>query len=236
MRVVISGGHTVGGELARKLLNQNHDVIVIDKDKERCDKLYSEIGVVAIEGNSAEAGTLEEAEINKADLFVATHANDADNLASAILAKSFGVSQIIVRMHNPAYEKAYRLAGVDSMVRGTDLMVNHILMEIEYPRALNLSTIGEGKANIFMVVIPENAKINRKTIMEIAQNPRFPSECIIIAVYNKDKQEFSIPRGNKVIYSGDELFLISTEENNKQIIDFLTTQKKGLLRRKNAKS
>ena len=103
MYIIIAGIGLVGGELARKLVENKHDVVAVDIDKEICDKLYSDLGVITLNGNIADVDTLQEAGVTKADVLVAATGSDTDNLAGAILAKSFGVSQIIVRMRNSAY-------------------------------------------------------------------------------------------------------------------------------------
>lgn len=224
MYVIIAGAGMVGGELARSLVENKHDVVIIDRDKEVCDRLYSETGVIAVNGDAAHIETLNEADAQKADMVVAATARDADNLSCAILAKSLGVPQIIVRMRNPAYEDAYRTIGITSIVRVTDLMINEMMMEIEQPKVRRIMTIGGGKGEIFMVIVPQDAKIAGKTVENIAKNSKFPSQCVFLAVYNRETEEFSIPRGQRVINESDELFLIATSEDIKQAADFLTSR------------
>jgi trk system potassium uptake protein TrkA len=222
MYVVIAGAGMVGGELARRLVEDKHDVVIIDENKEVCDRLYSEIGVIAVNGNATRIEILHEADIRKADVVVAVMSGDVENLACAILSKSLGVPQIIVRMRDPAYEDAYRLAGVTSILRMIELMVNDMIMEIEQPKVRRIMTIGGGRADIFMVVLPPGAKAAGKKIEEIVKNPKFPPQCVFIAVYNQEREEFAIPRGAQVINEGDEVFLISTAEDIKEAADFLT--------------
>jgi len=231
MYIIISGAGMVGGDLARTLLQNKHDVVTIDQDKEICDKLYSELGVIAVNGNAARIETLNEAGIEKADVVVAATGSDVDNLACAILAKSLGVSQIIVRMRNPAYENAYRLAGVNSVVRVTDLMINEMMMEIEQPEVRRIMTIGGGRGEIFMVIIPQGARVAGKTVEDIAKKTsKFPSQCVFIAVYSQEAEKIFFPRGDHVINEGDEVFLVSPIEEVKAAADFLTRgNKKKLL-------
>jgi len=220
--IIIAGGGMVGGSIVRQLAANKHDLVVIDKDQNICDALYTETGVVAITGSAARIDVLKSANIEKANVAVATTENDADNLAFTILAKSFGVPEVIVRMRDPAYENAYQVAGVNAIIRVTDLMVNQMIMEIEKPRVRRISSIGEGKADIFRVIVPVHAKVAGKNIQEIAQDKRFPSECVFIAVYNREKEEFYIPRGNRIVNEGDELFMVSSAKDIKQAADFLT--------------
>jgi len=223
MYIIIAGAGMVGGELARRLVEHKHDVVIIDQDREVCDRLYAEIGVIAVNGNGTRIEILREADIGKADVVIAAMSGDVENLACAVLAKSLGVSQIIVRMRDPAYEDAYKIAGVTSIVHVIDLMINEMILEIEQPEVRSITTIGGGRADIFMVIIPPGAKVVGKTIEDITKDPKFPPQCVFIAVYNQEKEEFAIPRGAQVINEGDEVFLISTAEDIKEAADFLTT-------------
>jgi len=226
MYIVVAGGGMVGGGLVRSLLDNKHDVVLIEQHKEICDKLYAETGVVAISGSATSIVALTEAGIKKADVVVAATGSDADNLACAILAKSFEVPKVIVRMRDPAYKNAYIVAGANSIVRVTDLMVNQIIMDIENPQVRRITTIGGGKADIFMIKVPEGAKVAGKSVKDIVDSRHFPSECTFVAVYDQKTELFSIPRGLQVINEGNELFLISAAENIKKAVDFLTAKKR----------
>jgi len=226
MYVVVAGGGMVGGGLVRSLLDNKHDVVLIEQYKELCDKLYAETGVVAITGSATSIQALTEAGIRKADVLVAATGSDADNLACAILAKSFDVPRVVVRMRDPAYKNAYIVAGVHSIIRVTDLMVSQMLMDIENPEVRRITTIGGGKADIFMVKVPEGAKVAGKSVQNIVESRHFPSECVFVAVFDQKTDQFSIPRGKQEINEGNELFLISAAENIKKAVDFLTAKKR----------
>ena len=222
MYIVVAGLGLVGGELARRLVENKHDVVVIDTDGTACQRMYEQFGVVAINGDVARVDILEQAGIDKADVFVGATGNDAVNLTAAILARSFGVSEVVVRMRNSAYENAYRLAGVTSIMRVTDIMVNQMMMEIEKPKVRTLMRIGGGKAVIYSVNVPEGAHAAGQTVENIAQNPKFPSRCVVLAVYRRESGELIIPRGSQSIFERDELFLISPGEDINAVSDFLT--------------
>ncbi len=226
MYIIIAGAGLVGGTLAEKMLESKHDVVVIDQDKETCDRLYAKIGVVAVNGSVTSVNSLREAGIRKADVTVAATESDTDNLAFAILCKSFDVPHVIARMRNPEYEKAYNLAGVDAVLRVTDLLVNQMMVEIDHPHAQRMTTIGGGKGSICRVVIPENAYIAGQTVADIVERNDFPRESLFLAKLDKENREFSIARGKHVINAGDELFFVSRNEDIQKIIDILIKKKK----------
>lgn len=230
MYIVIAGAGIVGGDLALKLAEKKHDVVVIDMDKEACDRLYSAAGIVAIVGNGARIETLQEADVRKADVVVAAMREDVDNLTCAILSRSLGVPQIVVRMRNPAYEDAYRLAGIDSIVRVADLMINQMMIEIEHPAVRRVMTISGGRGEIFMVSIPQGARVAGKNVEDITKSSKFPDQCVFIAAYSEDADEISFPKGDHIINEGDEVFLIAPTDDVKKAADFLTnTARKKLL-------
>jgi len=224
MYIVVVGGGMVGGRLVRRLSQGKHDVVLIDPHEDICKKVYAETGVVAIQGSGSDIEVLKESGIEKADVVVAATGEDADNLLVTILAKSLDVPQIIVRMRNPDYENAYRVAGANVIVRVIDLMVNQMVMEIEHPAVRRITTIGGGRANIFMVVVPKGANVVGRSVVSIAQSQEFPPECTFVAVYNQQTEEFSIPRGGQIINEGDELFVISRPEGIKKAVDFITAK------------
>jgi trk system potassium uptake protein TrkA len=227
MYIIITGGGMIGSALAKALFNNKHDVVVIEPKKEVCDKLYEETGIEIINGNSSSASILKDAGILKADVLIATSNDDAANLACAILAKSYGVPQVIVRMRNREYAKAYKLAGVNSISSVADLMVNQILLFVERPKIKRMMTIGNGKANIYSIIVPINGAVIGKTVQEIAKSEEFPNECIIVAMYNQKKDILIIPRGNRKIFEQDEIYLISSPENIAKVSAFLTKIKES---------
>ncbi len=227
MYVVIAGGGLVGGGLARELLVKKYDVVIIDPDQKQCDKLYTEIGIVAVCGYASRIEVLKDAGIEKADIMVAATAHDTENLACAILAKSMDVPLIIARMRDKNYENAYKVAGVHTIVRVTDMMINQMIMEIENPQVRKITSIGGGRANIFAIRIPKGAGVAGKKVKEIVQESNFPAECVFMAVYNHEEDIFSMLRGFQSINEGDEIFLTAPTSEIKKVVDIMTARPVG---------
>lgn len=221
MYIIVAGAGLVGRMLAKALLDNRHDVVVMDRDEHVCDRLYANTGVVCVQGDASNMQDLEEAGIDKADVVVAATPSDAANLACTILAKSRDVPRVITRMRNAGYENAYRLAGADRIVRVTDLLANQMLLDIEQPDARRISTIGRGKANIFAVSVPEDALIAGRTVQQVAGDSRFPDNCIFVAVVDQTSGDLHIPRGDTKISSGAEIYLISSAADIDQAVEVL---------------
>jgi len=222
MFVIVAGAGLIGREITQVLVRNKHDVVVIDLDREVCESMHAETGALTIHGSATDLRILEEAGALKADVVICLMRSDADNISTALLSKSLGVPRVIARLRNPRYEHAYQLAGVTSVVRMAELILNQIVMEVEQPRVKKIMTLGGGKAEIYAVKIPKSARTIGMAIKDIAQDKSFPSECVFMGIYQEENDDFLIPRGNHVLQQGDTIFLVSKSQYVKQATDYLT--------------
>ncbi len=221
MYVVIAGGGVIGGNLARELVANRHDVVVIERDKSVCEKVAARIGALAINGVATSIGVLEEAGIEKADVAIGAMPRDGDNLAFAILAKYFEIPRIIARMRNPRYRTAYDLAGVTHTIHVADLFVSQLVLQIEQPKLRQVASLGGGKGTIVVATLPDGALVDGKTVQEVGGDSEFPIDCVIAGIYRDSTQEFIIPRGPIVINANDQLFLAANAATIRKATKFL---------------
>ncbi|MHC4481021.1 MAG: NAD-binding protein [Planctomycetota bacterium] len=207
MRVVIAGGGLVGSGLARRLSADKHDVVVIDADRDVCERIYSQLGVSTIHGSATSITTLEDAELNRADCAAGVMRRDSDNLCFAVLAKHVGVPRIIVRMRDPRYEEAYKLSGVTRVLNIVDLYLNQFTWEIEEPLMQEVTAFGEGRASIVFVKVAENSRAVGRTIEEIAGDAEFPTDCVIVGIFRPESGDFVIPRGSVTVNAAERVYL-----------------------------
>jgi len=212
MYVVIAGAGMVGGTLARRLVENRHDVVVVERDQAVCEEISTRVGALAVRGTATSIDVLEDAGLRKAEVAVGALPRDADNLAFAILAREFGVPRIIARMRNPRYEAAYRLAGVSRTLDVGRLFVEQLVLEIEQPSLRHVASFGRGKASIVVATIPEGAAVDGRSVEEVAKARGFPTECVIAGIYREAEQEFIFPRGAIELRAGDQVFLASSTQ------------------------
>ncbi|MHC1743432.1 MAG: TrkA family potassium uptake protein [Syntrophobacteraceae bacterium] len=222
MRVIVAGAGVTGYQIIKMLVANKHDVVVIDKDRETCEMVYTETGAVIVHGSATDIRVLDRAGARNADVVVCLIRNDADNIATAILAKSLGVPSIIALLRKPDYEEAYRSVGVSTIISLTDILTHQILMEVEQPRVKKILTIGGGKAEIYAIEIPPDATSVGQTVKEIAQRKRFPKDCVFMGIFNEKEGRFTIPRGDDRLSKYDTVFLISNSQNITVVADLLT--------------
>jgi len=207
MRIVIAGAGLVGRGLARRLTAGKHDITVIDSNREVCEQVYSQLGVSTICGSATSISTLEDAELNRADCAAAAMRSDSDNLCFALLAKHMGVPRIIARMRDPRFEEPYRVAGVTRVLNIVGLYINQFTWEIEQPSMQEVTALGQGKASIVFVNVPEKSRAAGRTIAEIAKDERFPTDCVIVGILRPATGDFIVPRGHVMLEAGDRVYL-----------------------------
>lgn len=205
MYVIIAGAGEVGSRIAEKLLEENHDVILIDNDEEICEKRSLDTGAKVVCGDASKIEVLENARIDKADVCLGAIGDDSANLAFTILASSRNVPRILARARDPSYEDAYLEAGADRAINTVDIYMDTFLLEIEHPSIDWVADLGAGEASIVIIEIPDDSPIQNLTINNISSKEEFPDNCVFAGIYREG--EFTVPRGQERIFSNDQVFL-----------------------------
>jgi trk system potassium uptake protein TrkA len=101
------GGGKLGFQVALDLIADTNDVAIIEKDENRCKLLASQLDTTVICGSGTDRLTLENADINEADVFVAVTGNDKTNLLASLMAKEYKPGKIIARVNEPQHESVF---------------------------------------------------------------------------------------------------------------------------------
>ncbi len=210
MKVVIMGGGKLGYYLSQSLLDKEHEISLIEKDKIKCEKLANELGIEVICGDGTEIQSLTDADIVKADCFIAVTGRDQDNLvASQLVKKRFMVKKVIARANNPRNLEAIKELGVDDVVSSTEIITNMIEQEIDSTELQLLASLNKGKASICSVTLPSHSALEGKAIKTI----HMPDSSLIVSILRDDR--LIIPQGDTILFSGDNVVAIcnSSEQN-----------------------
>ncbi len=145
MYIVVVGGGKVGYHLTRSLLAEGEEVLVIEKEQGKVDRITRELGGTAIQGDGAEVATLQLAGVERANVVAAVTGHDEDNLIIAQVAKRrFQVPRTVARVNNPRNEFIFHQLGIDAAVSATNLILSVIQQEIPSHPFVHLLTLQEG--------------------------------------------------------------------------------------------
>lgn len=224
MNILIAGGGIVGRTIT-KALSKDHNIIVIEKDQVLCEKIYSKYGAVAIQGDATNIGILREVGMEKIDFALGVMSKDSQNLLFSLLCKNFGIKRIFVRMRDPEYKDAYEIAGATNIASAVDMMTKKFILDIQNPEIRRVASLRNGKAEVSIIRIPDTSGIIKKTIQEIASNPKFPDDCIIAGIFDENIDQFVVPRGATTIQEKNQLFLVGTRDSITQAYKVLTKKR-----------
>src|SRR6266446_7493551 len=142
MYIIIGGGGDIGYYLAKSLLNQGHEVLLLEKGASRYQALNEELGPAVIRGDACEARTMEEVGANRADVIIAVTGDDEDNLVICKMAKKrFNVARTIARVNNPKHAEIFQKLGIDITVSPTRSILSLIEAELPNFRFVQLMTL-----------------------------------------------------------------------------------------------
>jgi trk system potassium uptake protein TrkA len=121
--VLIVGAGRVGSSVARSELAAGHEVSVLDEDPLSHERLdagmetsWEDAGGLFTVGHAIEADALEEAGIERADIFIASTDGDNTNLTIAQIAKrGYGVDRVVARIMDPARAAWYAEQGLETI-------------------------------------------------------------------------------------------------------------------------
>jgi trk system potassium uptake protein TrkA len=206
VKVIIVGAGKVGYQLVESLVNENHDVIVIDSNQSVIDKLNDNFDVLALKGNGVSSRLLEKLDCASADLLIAVTDSDEANIVSCITAKRLGTNSVIARVRNPEY-----VAELEFMQKNLDIayIINPELAAAREIVRLLLNThtsyavdLANGRVRISEVPLDVNNEITNKQIKDLD----LPDAVIIAAIARNGS--VIIPNGFDYIYPKDILYVM----------------------------
>ena len=217
MRILIVGGGKVGTYLAKALLEERHEVCVVESDPRRVHEMANILERdVALLGDGCRPDVLERAGIDRADVLVADTGDDEDNLAVVLIArKRERRPRIIARVNNPKNEAIFESVGTDTVIPATEIVLRAIAQEIDVERIAPLITLRKGNLALLKLSIPERSPARGSAISEIG----LPHDCVIVALERDG--ELLIPSGETIVATGDTMVILAKPEARGQLRDNL---------------
>lgn len=164
MRVVIVGAGKLGYTIAELLSDEQVEVVVVDKDENQLIAVRDNLDVMTINKNGANPITLDDPDINGADILIAVTSTDEVNMVSCILAKNHGIKHTIARIRDmqfigEASEYMKKNFDIDLMVNPELIAAQEIYRILMMPAALNVDDFAGGKIRLFEVKIRKHSHV-----------------------------------------------------------------------------
>jgi trk system potassium uptake protein len=204
MYAIVAGGGKVGFFLARELIEQGHEVLLIENNAERAEFIANELGNVVLRGNADEASTLAEAGAERADVVIAVTGDDEDNLVLLQVARRrFGTRRTIARINDPRNENLFRMLGIDATANATQVMLSVLEQEIPQANLVPLLRLRNTDVEVVEAVLDERSRVTGQPLNSVDLPPEST-----IAVVIRDGSAF-FPNGSTVLQAGDEVVALT---------------------------
>lgn len=204
MKTIIVGGGKIGFNLLKTLKERNHQVTLIERDKETCMKIAEDMNVDVICGDGTDLEVLNDAGIDEAEIVAAVTGTDEENLVICQITKLISNSmRTISRVNNPKNTVMFKKLGIDNIVCSTQVIANLIEFSLdkEYYRILN--TFERGSMVLAELSINENCPWLNKQLKDL----ELPKECVFVSVLRGE--QIIYPRGNTQILFNDKVLIIT---------------------------
>lgn len=213
MYIIVVGGGKVGYYLTKSLLEEGHEVLVIEKDPRKCAVLTDELGANVLQGDGCEAAVMAEAGMGRADVIIAVTGDDEDNLVVCQVAKhKFNVPRTIARINNPKNERIFRKLGIDVTVSSTELILSQIEQVIPAQSLVHLLTLRSVEVSFIELEVPPDSPALGRPLRELG----IPDDCIFPLVIREGKEAI-VPYGNTMLQPGDQVIAVTSEASEETI-------------------
>lgn len=219
MYIVIAGITTLGRKLVEQL-EDDHDVVVIDEDQDKCERLYSSSGATVINKTPSTLTALEDAGITKADVLISASKEDNENMVVCSLAKKYGVPKVISRVEDDEYLGAFEIIGVETVAH-TDLLLSEFLSTVEHPYLVKMANLS-GDREVLKASVREGSRLAGMTVEEVQEDKNFPGRFKIVSVVQEDKVLANDV--NIQLDEEDEIILIGPEDRKPRLDKYFEDQ------------
>lgn len=210
--VMILGGSRIGIQTALILAKLGINTKLIERDKERCEKIAEKLPhTLVINGDGTNIDLLKSEGIETIDGFVAVTGFDEDNLLVALLAKHLGTKKVIAKVDRTNYIPILEKIGVDAVVNPRMTTASAILRFIRRGKIISLTLLKEGEAEVIELIVSPHSKIINKPL----KKANLPRNSIIGAIVRQDK--VIIPHGDDIIQPEDKIIIFALSSDIKKI-------------------
>ena len=220
MRVAIAGAGAVGRSVAQELLENGHDILLIDKDPK---SIKSEAVPDAewLLADACELSSLDEAGLSRCDVMIAATGDDKANLVISLLAKTeFTVPRTVARVNHPSNEWLFNESwGVDVLVSTPRLMSALVEEAVSVGDLVRLFTFRQSGSNLVEMTLADDSPYIGSRVSQVP----WPVDVALIAIL-RDKG-IHTPDKDRSLEAGDELLFVAAEDQEQQLAALLSSPK-----------
>jgi trk system potassium uptake protein TrkA len=205
MRIAIAGAGAVGRSIALELVENKHQVMLIERELANIDPESVE-RAEWVHADACELASLEEAGLESCDVVIAATGDDKVNLVVSLLAKTeFAVRRVVARVNDPRNEWLFSDNwGVDVAVSTPRLLAALVEEAVAVGDLVRLLTFRQGQANLVEVTLPDDTPLAGRPVRSL----RLPVDSALVVILRGGR--VIVPQADDALEPGDELLFVAT--------------------------
>ena len=218
MKFVIAGAGAVGYDIARHLIKEGKDVVVIERDPIRAKFIESNLDCMVLNKEINRIQTMQALDLADGDYFIAATNEDETNLIACSIAASASPDgsmlniKKIARVSNLDYSHAeFRgnpFLGADYIISPEMAAANHIAEIVKQGALSDVLAFEGSNITVRNEIIERNSAFRNKNLIKIRKEINKP---FLIALIRRGDSVL-IPSGNTVVREGDEIYIVADEK------------------------
>jgi trk system potassium uptake protein len=219
MRVAIAGAGAVGRSIAQELLENGHEVLLIDKNP-RSIKVEAVSRAEWLLADACEIASLDDAGLERCHVVVAASGDDKVNLVVSLLAKTeYGVPRVVARINHPKNEWLFNESwGVDVAVSTPRLLSALVEEAVSVGDLVRLMTFRQGEANLVELTLPEDAPL----VGQLVGSVSWPQDTALVAILREGR--VLVPSSDDTLEGGDELMFVANQSVEDELGELLSAR------------
>jgi trk system potassium uptake protein TrkA len=212
MRVAIAGAGAVGRSIAAELIENGHELLLIDKDSRAidADAIPDAEWVLA---DACEIASLDGMGLDRCQVVVAATGDDKVNLVVSLLAKTeYGVPRVVARVNDPVNEWLFEESwGVDVAVSTPRLLSALVEEAVSVGDLVRLMTFRQGQANLVEWTLPQNARFIGHRVGSVP----WPTDTALVVILRDGR--VIVPSADDPLEGGDELLFVASPDVEEEL-------------------
>ncbi len=222
-RLMLAGGGKVGLRLARILADQ-YDVKLIERDKKRCEYLASQLpsSMLILNGDGADEDLLDEENVGEMDLFLALTSDDEDNIMSAMLAKRMGARRVMALINRRAYADMMQGSTIDIAISPAQTVIGELLAHLRRGDVAAVHSLRRGAAEALEGIARGDSKTS-KLVGRRVEEVNLPPGVSMGAIVRGEgkKSQVLMPHHDTVIEADDHIVLFIPNKRDVRAVEKL---------------
>ncbi len=227
MKIIIVGAGFTGTRLARRLISERNDVVLIDNDEEIVRHASNRLDCMVMQASGNSLTTLEAAGIAKTDAFVAVTNSDELNMIMCSLVESVypGIIKIArvrnFEYYNTSAQTAQKPYGIDFMVYPDLEAASEIVTAVEHGAITDVVEFDNSDYELTSIYIEEGSCFAGCSVLDVRKTTTTP---FLFAFVEKDGKSF-FPSGAAVLSPGDRIGVLVHKDNLSDILNLCGTER-----------